>query len=69
MQRMFLTVPTLLMHGEHDRVITPDMVRASMRPDDRLEVEFVPDSGHWILQEKPDLVAERALWWFKEAHA
>jgi len=64
-----LTVPTLLMHGEHDRVITPDMVRASMRPDDRLEVEFVPDSGHWILQEKPDLVAERALWWFKEAHA
>lgn len=64
-----LTVPTLLLHGARDVVITPDMVRTAMRPDDRLEVEFVPDSGHWIAQEKPDLVAERALWWFRETHA
>ncbi|MCU0313148.1 MAG: alpha/beta hydrolase [Solirubrobacteraceae bacterium] len=62
-----LTVPTLLLHGERDVVIPPDMVRAGMREGDHLEVEFVPDSGHWIAQERPDLVAERALWWFREA--
>jgi pimeloyl-ACP methyl ester carboxylesterase len=62
-----LSVPTLLLHGERDIVITPDMIRSGMREGDHLEVEFVADSGHWIAQERPELVAERALWWFREA--
>ncbi|HEY5141983.1 MAG TPA: alpha/beta hydrolase [Solirubrobacteraceae bacterium] len=62
-----LRVPTLLLFGEHDAAIGTAQVRASHRAADTLRVEFVPDSGHFIADERPDLVAQRALDWFAGA--
>ena len=58
-----LRVPTLLLFGARDGAIGTAQVRASRRATDALEVEFVPDSGHFIAEEKPELVAARALDW------
>ncbi len=59
-----LRVPTLLLFGEHDGAISTAQVRASQRAGDPLDVEFVPDSGHFLAEERPELVAARALAWF-----
>ena len=59
-----LTVPTLLLFGQRDRAIAARLIDQAVRPGDPLTVERVPDSGHFIAEEKPALVAERALAWF-----
>lgn len=56
-----LRVPTLLLFGRRDFAIAPALVKDAARPGDTLEVELVPDSGHFIADEKPELVAERSL--------
>jgi pimeloyl-ACP methyl ester carboxylesterase len=56
-----LTVPTLLLFGERDFAISRRQVARAPRPGDELTIEFVPDSGHFIAEEKPELVVERAL--------
>ena len=60
-----LTVTTRILFGEDDFAITSKQVAAdhSKHADD-LTVEFVKDCGHFIVDEKPELVAERALAWF-----
>jgi pimeloyl-ACP methyl ester carboxylesterase len=57
-----LTVPTLILFGERDLYITPKLVDpdAAARHADDIRVELVPDSGHFIVGEKPELVIERA---------
>jgi pimeloyl-ACP methyl ester carboxylesterase len=59
-----LTVPTLQLHGEDDVVIRPSMLSGYERHADDMRVEFVPGCGHFIADEKPDLVAERAQEFF-----
>jgi pimeloyl-ACP methyl ester carboxylesterase len=59
-----LTVPTLNLHGTDDAAIRPQMLAGSQRHADDMRIEFVPGSGHFIADEKPDLVAERALAFF-----
>jgi pimeloyl-ACP methyl ester carboxylesterase len=56
-----LTVPTLLVNGERDPVAPAWLVREQAAREDALEVEVVPDAGHFVVDEKPDLVANRAL--------
>jgi pimeloyl-ACP methyl ester carboxylesterase len=56
-----LVVPTLLLAGERDGVIRPERVRAAARASERLEVEIVPDCGHFLPEERPDFVTERLL--------
>jgi pimeloyl-ACP methyl ester carboxylesterase len=57
-----LTVPTKLLFGEDDFAIPKRMVTGDFsRFADHLEVELVPDTGHFIAEEKPDLVAASAL--------
>lgn len=56
-----LRVPTLLLFGVHDGAVSPRALRGAARPGDPLRVELVEDSGHFIAEERPDLVAERAL--------
>lgn len=62
-----LTVPTLFLYGERDAVVSSRQVDNAVRPGDPLEVVRVPDSGHFIADEKPGLVAERALAFFAAA--
>jgi pimeloyl-ACP methyl ester carboxylesterase len=56
-----LEVPTLLIYGERDLVVPAGVVREHAAREDSLELEMVADAGHFVVDEKPDLVAERAL--------
>lgn len=59
-----LTVPTLWLHGADDPVIRPFMTRGTEPYADDLNVELVEGVGHFIADERPDLVLERALSFF-----
>jgi pimeloyl-ACP methyl ester carboxylesterase len=56
-----LEVPTLLLVGQRDVGIPTRAVRQHAARSDALELELVPDAGHFIVDEKPELVADRAL--------
>jgi pimeloyl-ACP methyl ester carboxylesterase len=62
--RLPFQVPTLLLFGERDVAIPTRIVRTHAASSDALELELVPDAGHFIVDEKPDLVADRALRFF-----
>ena len=63
-RRMRLTIPTLLLFGVADPAIHPDLLRGYEPYADDMTVELVLDSGHFIGEEKPELVTERALEFF-----
>jgi pimeloyl-ACP methyl ester carboxylesterase len=54
-----LTVPTRIVFGARDRYVSPKLLPGYEPYADAMEVELVPDSGHFIVEEKPDLVVER----------
>jgi pimeloyl-ACP methyl ester carboxylesterase len=56
-----LQVPTRLMTGQKDHAIPPLLVEGAERDADDLTVEIVPGCGHFLPEEAPQLVAERAL--------
>ena len=56
-----LTVPTLLLHGTKDVAIDSKRLGDWERHADDMRVELRDDSGHFILEELPGVVAERAL--------
>ena len=56
-----LKVPTRLLFGARDGALSPLTVRGHEGHADDMAVELVPDSGHFIQEETPELVAERAL--------
>jgi pimeloyl-ACP methyl ester carboxylesterase len=64
LQRRFedlrLEVPTHFLFGARDGALSPVVLRGVERHCDDIVVELVPDSGHFIPEEKPELVAERA---------
>jgi len=59
-----LTVPTRVLFGERDRYVSPRLLPGYEPYADDMEVELVPDSGHFVVDEKPDLVVERAREFF-----
>jgi pimeloyl-ACP methyl ester carboxylesterase len=60
-----LTVPTLLLFGTGDFAIAPSSLEGFEPYADDMRVEFVPDTGHFIVDAAPELVAERALEFFE----
>jgi pimeloyl-ACP methyl ester carboxylesterase len=62
-----LSVPTLQLFGEDDGVIRPYQLKGFERHADAMSLELVPGIGHFIAEEAPDLVAERALGFFARA--
>jgi len=54
-----LTVPTRILFGARDRYVSPKLLPGYEPHADDMEVELVPDSGHFIVEEKPDLVVDR----------
>jgi pimeloyl-ACP methyl ester carboxylesterase len=64
-RRYRLTVPTLMLHGTGDPIITPESLEGYEPYADDLRIEFVPDTGHFIVDAAPDVVAERALEFFE----
>jgi pimeloyl-ACP methyl ester carboxylesterase len=59
-----LAVPTLFLLGKGDPVITPEMLESARPHVDDLDIEVLPNVGHFIADEAGDLVAERALSFF-----
>jgi len=56
-----LSVPTLLLHGTHDLAIDHNALGQWQSHADDMHVELREDSGHFIAEELPDIVADRAL--------
>jgi pimeloyl-ACP methyl ester carboxylesterase len=61
-----LTTPTLLVHGSLDFAIPPELLEGYEPYADEMRVELVPDTGHYIVDERPDLVLDRASSFFSE---
>lgn len=59
-QAQRLTVPTRMLFGVEDVVLRPELLAGYERHADDMKVELVGDSGHFIADEKPALVAARA---------
>ena len=55
-----LAMPTRIMIGAGDPAIRPFLLDGAEREADDLVVEIVPDCGHFVPEERPALVAERA---------
>jgi pimeloyl-ACP methyl ester carboxylesterase len=58
--RARLTVPTLMVFGREDFVLRPEMLAGCERHAEDMRVELVEGAGHFIVDERPRLVAERA---------
>ena len=57
-----LEVPAKILFGTEDRAMSTDLLEGSERYG--IEVELVPGIGHFIADERPQLVADRALEFF-----
>jgi pimeloyl-ACP methyl ester carboxylesterase len=60
-----LATPTLLLSGTDDGVVRPELLGGFERHADDMRLELIPGVGHFIADEKPDLVVERALQHFE----
>ena len=56
-----LRVPTLLLAGDRDPAIPASQVEKAAAESDAVELEVVEGAGHFLVDERPQLVAERAL--------
>jgi pimeloyl-ACP methyl ester carboxylesterase len=54
-------VPTRLVFGQRDIVITTRAVEDAASQSDQIELELVADATHFVVDEKPELVADRLL--------
>jgi pimeloyl-ACP methyl ester carboxylesterase len=54
-------VPTRLVFGQRDVVLTTRAVEDGAAQSDRIELELVADATHFVVDEKPELVADRLL--------
>jgi pimeloyl-ACP methyl ester carboxylesterase len=61
-----LDVPTVLLFGKQDGGIPHRLVEGGVGPHHagELRVELIPDAGHFIVDEQPELISERALKFF-----
>jgi pimeloyl-ACP methyl ester carboxylesterase len=52
---------TVWLHGADDRILVPPLVESLRASADELEIEYVEGVGHFIVDARPELVAERAI--------
>jgi len=62
-----LVVPIRLAFGTDDTALRPETLAGYQRHAEDMKVELVPGCGHFIADERPDLVAERARAFFAPA--
>jgi pimeloyl-ACP methyl ester carboxylesterase len=55
-----LAVPTRLLFGTDDKALRPEILTGYQHHADDMQLELVPGCGHFIVDEMPELVAERA---------
>jgi pimeloyl-ACP methyl ester carboxylesterase len=54
-----VNVPVRWLSGTKDPVLTPDLLSGYARHISDFEVELVDGVGHWIVEQRPDLVLDR----------
>jgi pimeloyl-ACP methyl ester carboxylesterase len=59
-----LITPTLMLHGSEDRVIREAFLRGYEHRAEQLEFVPVAAAGHWIAEQRPELVLSRAREFF-----
>ena len=59
-----LTVPTVIVFGQGDRYLSPKLLPGFEPHADDMRVELVSACGHFVVDEKPDLIAARARSFF-----
>ena len=65
-QKTRLTVPTKILFGTEDFAISKQFYsRPTHEFADDLTIEFIPDTGHFIAEERPELVNDRTLEFFR----
>ena len=62
-----LSVPTRMLFGTDDVALSPELLPGYERHADDMSVELVANCGHFIADERPELVAERARDFFAPA--
>jgi pimeloyl-ACP methyl ester carboxylesterase len=63
-----LSTPTLMLFGTRDLALSPSLLKGYEPYADNLRIELVPTSGHFIAEDQPELVTERALEFFADSH-
>jgi pimeloyl-ACP methyl ester carboxylesterase len=59
-----LAVPTLLIFGARDLYVTPKLVDGYQPYADEMRAEVIPDTGHFLVDERPELISDRAVDFF-----
>lgn len=59
-----LTTPTKVLIGAEDPSMRPELVHGYQRHCDALEVEYVEGAGHFVADDRPEVVVRRALEFF-----
>lgn len=59
-----LTVPTLILFGKDDFFISPASLKGYEPYAENLRVELVPNCGHFIAEDQPEIVNSKALEFF-----
>ncbi|WP_223625660.1 alpha/beta fold hydrolase [Microbacterium sp. EST19A] len=56
-----ILTPTLLVHGDHDRGVPLARIQAAAARLPDAELVTVPDAGHWVQRDRPDIVIPAML--------
>jgi pimeloyl-ACP methyl ester carboxylesterase len=51
-----ITIPTLMIWGEQDTALGKELTYGTEQYVRHLQIRYIPDTSHWVQQEKPDLV-------------
>lgn len=54
-----LPMPVLILWGEQDNILPPDLAEASLKYCADGHVEYQPSASHWIAEQAPDFVNEK----------
>ncbi len=64
-----IETPTLVIWGEQDPILLPEIIADADRWVNNLMVEFIPEAGHWVQQEAPEIVNSILETWLKGERA
>ena len=56
-----LRTPTRLVFGQRDPILTTRVIEDVAGQSDRIELELVADASHFVVDEQPELIADRVL--------
>ena len=60
-----IKVPTLVLWGDQDQMLLPSNLEGLSSYVEELTIQSVPQAGHWIHHQQPQLVGETILAWVK----